>query len=285
MYLQACKLVGVVPVSYFLQNLGTSTMSLNHHGVRPLGGGACHCPGDKSGGRLLTHYQLQETLIIDSNVSSQTDRHVTNLELVDNYLLADSARYPVVLLKVHFTIQHLNNYRVKELDLSHSQFCGRGGEHLGQIANDEGLAVLDLSWNHLQMKGVVAFCAGLKVNVTLKHLDLSWNIFGNEGALTLGEALKFNNTDLNNNHITNERVGMQCKGLEANDTLRVLMLAYNSLTVEGALALVTVVKKTPKTALEEINILESSLAVQYGGVGGFIAKKSPKFLDPMIVIQ
>lgn len=31
-------------------------------------------------------------------------------------------------------------------------------------------------------------------------------------------------------------------------------LAYNSLTVEGALALVTVVKNTPKTALEEINI-------------------------------
>lgn len=27
----------------------------------------------------------------------------------------------------------LNNYRVKELDLSHNQFCGRNGEHQGQM--------------------------------------------------------------------------------------------------------------------------------------------------------
>lgn len=30
-------------------------------------------------------------------------------------------------------------------------------------ANNDGLEVLDLSWNHLRMKGAVAFCAGLKV--------------------------------------------------------------------------------------------------------------------------
>lgn len=30
-------------------------------------------------------------------------------------------------------------------------------------ANNEGLEVLDLNWNHLRMKGAVAFCAGLKV--------------------------------------------------------------------------------------------------------------------------
>ncbi|XP_070971407.1 leucine-rich repeat-containing protein 74A-like [Oncorhynchus clarkii lewisi] len=330
-YLQACKLVGVVPVSYFLRNLGTSTMNLNHHGLGPPGGKA-----------------LAIALV--------TDMHITNLELADNYLLAEGARYLLEMLKANFTIQHLDlsnnhlqsegaecitkmlldnisiksiklsgngfieddaksfadalasNYRVKELDLSHNQFCGRGGEHLGQmLANNEALEVLDLSWNHLRMKGAVAFCAGLKVNVTLKHLDLSWNGFGNEGALALGEALKFNNTlvylDLNNNRITNEGVGMLCKGLEANDTLRALMLAYNSLTVEGALALVTVVKNTPKTALEEINISNvlvnenfvqlldltcqehPSLEVQYAGVGGFIAKKPPKRLDPMKVIQ
>lgn len=60
----------------------------------------------------------------------------------------------------------------------------------------------------------------------LKRLDLSWNGFGNEGALALGEALKFNNTlvhlNLNNNRITNEGVGMLCRGLQVNDTLRVL---------------------------------------------------------------
>ena len=121
-------------------------------------------------------------------------------------------------------------------------------------ANNEGLEVLDLSWNHLRMKGAVAFCAGLKVwliieyliaiqhlitmiimyhlhiqvNMMLKYLDLSWNGFGNEGALAMGEALKFNNSlvqlNLNNNRLTNEGVGMLCRGLEANDTLRVLLV-------------------------------------------------------------
>nr|XP_019940283.1 PREDICTED: leucine-rich repeat-containing protein 74A [Paralichthys olivaceus] len=200
------------------------------------------------------------------------------------------------------------NSRIKELDLSHNEFCGKGGEHLGQmLANNEGLEVLDLSWNHLRMKGAVALSAGLKVNMMLKHLDLSWNGFGNEGALAMGEALKFNSTlvhlNLSNNRLTNESVGMLCRGLEYNDTLRVLLLAYNSITVEGALALVTVVKNTPRTALEEINmsnvlvnenfvhLLEVTcqehpgLDVQYGGVGGFIAKKPPKRVDPMKIIQ
>lgn len=37
-----------------------------------------------------------------------------------------------------------------------------------------------------------------------------------------------------------------------------LQLAYNSLTVEGALTLINVVKNTPKTAIEEINICVSA---------------------------
>ncbi|XP_062295757.1 leucine-rich repeat-containing protein 74A [Scomber scombrus] len=330
-YLQACKLVGVVPVSLFIRNLDSPTMTLTHHGLGHLG-----CKA------------LAIALV--------TDMHINTLELADNNIQAEGAKYLVEMLRANFTIQHLDlsnnhlqsagaeyvsimlldsisiksmklsgngfadddakyfadalstNSRIKQLDLSHNEFCGRGGEHLGQLlANNEGLEVLDLSWNHLRMKGAVAFCAGLKVNMMLKHLDLSWNGFGNEGALAMGEALKFNNSlvhlNLNNNRLTNEGVGMLCRGLEANDTLRVLLLAYNSLTVEGALALVNVVKNTPKTALEEINICNvlvnenfvhllevtcqehPSLDVQYGGVGGFIAKKPPKRIDPMKVIQ
>ncbi|KAM9466393.1 leucine-rich repeat-containing protein 74A [Clarias gariepinus] len=281
-YLQACKLVGVVPVSYYVRNLGCATINLNHHGLGPLGGKA-----------------LAIALV--------TDTHTTSLELADNFLLAEGARYLMQMLKANFTIQNLDlsdnhlqsegaeyisktlldnvtiktiklsgnefseddakwfaeafttNYRVKVLDLSHNKFCGRAGEYLGQmLANNEGVEVLNLSWNHLRMKGAVAFCAGLKVNVTLKHLDLSWNGFGNEGALALGEALKFNNTlvylDLSYNRISDEGVGMLCRGLEANDTLRTLKLAYNPLTVEGALSLISVIKNSVKTVLEEINI-------------------------------
>lgn len=37
-------------------------------------------------------------------------------------------------------------------------------------ANNEGLEVLDLSWNHLRMKGAVAFSAGLKVWLPKKFI-------------------------------------------------------------------------------------------------------------------
>ncbi|CAL9686581.1 unnamed protein product [Knipowitschia caucasica] len=330
-YLEACKLLGVVPVSYFLRNLGSTTVNLNHHGLGPLG---CKAIA----------------------IALVTDMQINKLELAHNGILAEGASYVVEMLRANLTVQHVDlshnrllsagaqcvanllldnislksirlsgngfidddgkyfadalqtNSRIKELDLSHNEFCGKGGEHLGHLlATNEGLEKLDLSWNYLRMKGAVALSAGLKVNVMLKNLDLSWNGFGNEGALAMGEALKFNNTlvslNLNNNRLTNEGVGMLCKGLEFNDTLRVLLLEYNSITVEGALALVNVVKSSHRNALEEINIsnvlvnetfvhlLEltcqdhPSLDVQYGGVGGFIAKKPPKRIDPMKVIQ
>ncbi len=49
-------------------------------------------------------------------------------------------------------------------------------------------------------------------------------------------------------------------------------MAYNSLTVEGALTLINVVKNTPKSAIEEINICVSSEALLGGGRDTFIIK-------------
>lgn len=37
LYLEACKLVGVVPVSYFIRNMEESYVNLNHHGLGPRG--------------------------------------------------------------------------------------------------------------------------------------------------------------------------------------------------------------------------------------------------------
>lgn len=39
---------------------------------------------------------------------------------------------------------------------------------LPYTANNEGIEALDLSWNHIRMKGAVAFCAGLKVRLSRK---------------------------------------------------------------------------------------------------------------------
>ncbi|XP_057715727.1 leucine-rich repeat-containing protein 74A isoform X1 [Corythoichthys intestinalis] len=306
-------------------------MSLSHHGLGPLGCKALAIA-------LVSDVHLTTLELADNYIQADGAKDVAemlkanftihHLDLSNNHLRSAGAEYVSKMLMDSLSLKSVKlsgngftdddakyfaeamsiNFSIKELDLSHNRFCGRGGEHLGMLlANNEHLEVLDLCWNQLRMKGAVALSAGLKVNTTLKHLDLSWNGFGNEGALAMGEALKFNSTlvhlNLNNNRITNEGVSMLCKGLEYNDTLRVLMLAYNSLTVEGALSLVNMVKKTHKTALEEINICNvlvnenflhllevtceehPGLDVQYGGVGGFIAKKPVKRIDPMKVIQ
>ncbi|XP_061699732.1 leucine-rich repeat-containing protein 74A isoform X1 [Syngnathoides biaculeatus] len=259
---------------------------------------------------LKTNFTIQNLDLSNNHLHSSgaeyvgkmllNSRSLKYIKLSGNGFTDDDAKYFVEALSL--------NLSIKELDLSHNRFCGRGGEHLGLLlASNTCLEVLNLCWNQLRMKGAVALSAGLKVNSMLKHLDLSWNGFGNEGALAMGEALKFNNTlvhlNLNNNRITNEGVSMLCIGLEYNKTLRVLMLAYNSLTVKGALSLVNTVKKTPKSALEEIDICNvlvnenflhllevaskdhPNLDVQYGGVGGFIGKKTLKPIDPMKVIQ
>ncbi|XP_024154235.2 leucine-rich repeat-containing protein 74A [Oryzias melastigma] len=330
-YMQACRLERVIPVSQFVRNIGTATMTLNHCGLGPSG-----CKAIATA--LVGDTQIHTLELAGNYIQAEGSRYlmqllrfnssIEHLDLSNNHLKSDGAEWMAKMLSdnislktiklsgskfvdddaKHFADALSTNSRLKELDLSHNEFCGKGGEYLGQLlANNEGLEVLDLSWNHLRMKGAVAFCAGLKVNTTLKHLDLSWNGFGNDGALAIGEALKFNNTlvhlNLNNNRLTNEGVSMLCRGLEYNDTLQVLLLAYNSLTVEGALVLVNIVKNTPKTALDEIDLCNvqvnqnfvhllevtrqehPGLKVHYRGVGGFIAKKPQKRIDPMKVVQ
>ncbi|XP_076128036.1 uncharacterized protein LOC143109264 [Alosa pseudoharengus] len=282
LYLQACEIVGVIPATSYLRNLGNSTLNMNHHGLGPKGTKA-----------------LAIALV--------SDIQITDLELEDNCLLPEGARYLVEMLKENFTIQRMNlsnnnlqaagaksiakmlleniaiktlalsgngfvdeaaksladtlanNFRVKSLDLSHNWFCETGGEHLGHmLASNESLETLNLSWNFLRMSGAVALCNGLKVNVTLKHLDLSYNGFGSEGAQALGGALHHNNTllslNLSSNRITYEALRLLCHGLAFNDTLRVLRLLHNPITSEGALLLLTTVRNNSKSALEEINI-------------------------------
>ncbi|NXI62503.1 LR74A protein, partial [Anseranas semipalmata] len=283
LYLEACRLMEVVPVSHFTQNLAKPYINLNHHGLGPKGVKA----------------------IAIALVSNAT---VTHLELEDNCILAEGAICLAEMLRENCSLQELNisnnqldtegaeaiasllldnasylralqlsgnnfgeeaasclaealmgNYQVKELDLSHNEFSEKGGQLLGQmLGSNTTLEFLDLSWNHLRRKGTVALGTGLKGNGALKILNLSWNSIGNEGAQALGEALKVNNVlvhlDISNNQINNEGAKKLCRGLEVNGNLEVLKMANNPLTVEGATALVISVRKNPNSMMGEINI-------------------------------
>uniref|UniRef100_A0A7N6F8T3 Leucine rich repeat containing 74A n=1 Tax=Anabas testudineus TaxID=64144 RepID=A0A7N6F8T3_ANATE len=146
-YLQACKLVGVVPVSYFIRNLDSTTMSLTHHGLGPLG-----CKA------------LAIALVV--NFCIQTDMHIDTLELADNDIQAEGAKYLGELFKANFTIQHLV-CRSTKLPLE-----GRSSIENALVS----VLFQDLSNNYLQSAGAEYVAKMLLGNISLKSIKLSGNV-------------------------------------------------------------------------------------------------------------
>uniref|UniRef100_G1KTJ7 Uncharacterized protein n=1 Tax=Anolis carolinensis TaxID=28377 RepID=G1KTJ7_ANOCA len=82
LYLEACKLVGVVPVSYFIRNMEEPVMNLNHHGIGPKGTKAL-------------------AIALVSNTT------ITHLELEDNWILGEGTTYLVQMLRENCYIQEM----------------------------------------------------------------------------------------------------------------------------------------------------------------------------------
>uniref|UniRef100_A0A8D1PAV7 Leucine rich repeat containing 74A n=1 Tax=Sus scrofa TaxID=9823 RepID=A0A8D1PAV7_PIG len=297
LYLEACRLVGVVPVSYFIRNMEEPYVNLNHHGLGPYGTKAIaialvNISNNNlglEGARILSEF-------LQNNTSS-----LFSLRLSGNNFKEESAELFCQALSV--------NYRIRTLDLSHNQLSDKAGEYLGQmLALNSGLQSLDLSWNHFCIHGAVALCNGLRVNVALKKLDLSMNSFGNEGASALGEVLRLNSSlaylDVSCNDISNEGITKLSKGLEVNESLKVLKLFLNPISMDGALLLILSIKRNPKSKMEDIDIsnvlvseqfvktldsvcaIHPQLDVLYKAVQGLSIKKTLfTWTNPMKLIQ
>ncbi|XP_030339079.1 leucine-rich repeat-containing protein 74A [Strigops habroptila] len=283
LYLEACRLMEVVPVSYFIQNMAKSYINLNHYGLGPKGVKAIAIALVSN--ETITHLELEDNCMLAEGAiciaemlrenSTLQELNISNnhldtagAEAIANLLLDNMSFLHTIQLSgnnfgeesaLYFSEALMSNFQVKELDLSHNEFSEKGGQLLGQMLDSNSkLEILDLSWNHLRRKGAVALGKGLRGNGALKILNLSWNGIGNEGANALGEVLKVNDVlvhlDISNNQINNEGAKKLCRGLEANEKLRILKMAGNPLTMEGATALVLSIRKNSKSMMEEINI-------------------------------
>nr|XP_058912640.1 leucine-rich repeat-containing protein 74A [Kogia breviceps] len=309
MYLEACKLVGVVPVSYFIRNMEESSVNLNHHGLGPRGTKAIAI-ALVSNTTVLT-LELADNCIMEEGILSlvemlQENYYLQEMNISDNDLGLEGARILSEFLQNNtsslFSLQLSGNnfkeesaelfcqalstnYRIKSLDLSHNQFSDKAGEYLGRmLALNVGLQSLDLSWNHLYIQGAVALCSGLRANVSLKKLDLSMNSFGNEGAAALGEVLRLNNSlaylDLSSNNISNEGLSKISKGLELNESLKVLKLYLNPLSTDGAVLLILSIKRNPKSKMEDIDISNVLVSEQFVNILDEVCAVHPQ-LDVM----
>ncbi|NXN06541.1 LR74A protein, partial [Indicator maculatus] len=280
LYLEACRLMEVVPVSHFIQNMTKPYINLNHHGLGPKGAKAIAIALVSN--TTVTHLELEDNCIQAEGAICiaemlRENSTLRELNISNNHLDTAGAEAIANLLLNNLSYLHSlrlsgelsccfcifvslqSNYQVKKLDLSHNDFSEKGGQLLGQmLAINTRLEILDLSWNHLRRNGAVGLGTGLRSNSALKILNLSWNGIGSQGVLALGEALKVNNVlvhlDISHNQIYDDGAKKLCKGLEVNGNLKILKMANNPLTLEGATALVTSVKKNPNSMMEEINI-------------------------------
>ncbi|XP_070955914.1 leucine-rich repeat-containing protein 74A isoform X5 [Macaca nemestrina] len=285
LYLEACKLVGVVPVSYFIRNMEESYVNLNHHGLGPRGTKAIAIALVSN--TAVTKLELEDNCIMEEGVLSlvemlQENYYLQEMNISNNHLGLEGARiisdffernsssiWNLELSGNDFKEESAaplcqalsTNYRIKKLDLSHNQFSDIGGEQLGQmLAINVGLTSLDLSWNNFHTRGAVALCNGLR-------LDLSMNGLGNEGAVALGEVLRLNSClvylDVGGNDIGNEGASKISKGLESNESLRVLKLFLNPISMDGAILLILAIKRNPKSRMEELDISNVLVSEQF----------------------
>ncbi|XP_076705386.1 leucine-rich repeat-containing protein 74A [Callospermophilus lateralis] len=292
LYLEACKLVGVVPVSYFIRNMEEPHMNLNYHGLGPRGTKAIAIAMVSN--TTITKLELEDNCIMDTGVIClvqmlQENYYLQELNVSKNEIGLEGAKVISEFLQrntsslwnlglsgnnfneeaIDLFCQALSiNYLIRNLDLSHNQISDTGGEQLGQMLNiNVGIQVLNLSWNHFHTQGAVALCNGLRGNVTLMKLDVSMNGFGNEGALALGEVLRLNNhlthLDVSGNDIGNEGVSRLSRGLESNEGLQVLKLFLNPMNMEGAVLLVQAIKRNPKSKMEELDISNVLVTEQF----------------------
>ena len=51
---------------------------------------------------------------------------------------------------------------------------------------NDNITDLDLSWNHIRMRGGIEIAKGVKDSVCLKLFNLSWNGLGDDGAKEMG---------------------------------------------------------------------------------------------------
>ncbi|XP_047593351.1 leucine-rich repeat-containing protein 74A isoform X8 [Lutra lutra] len=165
--------------------------------------------------------------------------------------------------------------------------------------NISSLWNLQLSGNNFRDKSAELLCQALSANYQIKTLDLSHNQFSDKGGEYVGQML-----DISCNDITNDGVSKISKGLEVNESLKVLKLFLNPMSMDGAVSLILSIKRNPKSKMEEIDIsnvlvseqflkildgvcaIHPQLDVMYKSVQGFSAKKALlQWTNPMKLIQ
>ncbi|XP_034498934.1 leucine-rich repeat-containing protein 74A [Ailuropoda melanoleuca] len=266
LYLEACKLTGVVPVSYFLRNMEESYVNLNHHGLGPNGTKAI-------------------AIALVSNTS------VVTLELADNCLMEEGLLSLVEMLQ--------ENYYLQEMNISDNDLGLKGARIISEFLqrNTSSLWNLQLSGNNFRDESAELLCQALSTNYQIKTLDLSHNQFSDKGGEHVGQMLVSSSLDPPHGFLRFKSCLSSCRALShpllspSHPPLVSLLpqLFLNPMNMDGAVLLILSIKRNPKSKMEEIDISVSDQTVlartrahaSYHGHAGWAGANSSLFLNPM----
>jgi hypothetical protein len=248
-YLDACKVLGIVPVSRISNQAGEANLILRYYGLGPLGAEAFSkalevrslVPGADSLTMCRAHPPSPPTTTPHGNPPthpkvSQTWQHV---DFTGNWIEAGGA---------HIFQRLAANRTLTHLDLSNNQLGSAGIAHLSTLLPTSRLTHLLLGGNRLSDPDVNAIATGLKGNNTLLCLDLSNNAIGDIGAIALGTILANNNA------------------------LATLNLGWNCIRAKGVAGFLTAIRDAP--GLAELSLEGCGIADAGSSVGAWLSKCS-----------
>ncbi|XP_062584544.1 leucine-rich repeat-containing protein 74B-like isoform X2 [Saccostrea cucullata] len=280
-YLHICEETGVIPASYFLNNIQEKEFTMKYHGLGPNGAKAIAWP-------LKTNKKIEKINLEGNWIEAEgsiylakmlkNNIYVTELHLAENRIGNEGAEAISDMLHKNDMIYSLDlsgnniedygaekicrmllkNSSIKHLYLANNNFEERAAGWLREVLiTNETLETVDLSWNHIRTRGAIAIAEGVQENYGLRVLNLAMNGFAQDGSEAMGKALKNNRTllelDLSHNRIPEAGAAAISQGLQHNDTLKVLRMASNPLGGDGPLQLLNVISNND---MSEIRVLD-----------------------------
>uniref|UniRef100_T1IH37 Uncharacterized protein n=1 Tax=Strigamia maritima TaxID=126957 RepID=T1IH37_STRMM len=280
MYLQMCRELGLVPVSYYTRHCEEALLNFRHRGLGTQGVRAVCAAlatntvvytldlsdnwmgpqGLECVAQLLQYSHIGELHLAQNNLGSagakligellyNNPTHLKRLNIANNKFQDSDA--------THIAYGLDGNDRLISIDLSHNEFGVQAGKIFSNQIAVTTLEQVDMSWNHFRAAGAVALATAIKVT-PINHLNLAWNGFGEEGGILIGRSMLVN-TALQYLDVSSNRIGVNgaiaiAKALEKNETLMTIKLAKNPITYEGSLALIRALAKNPVSPLKLLDL-------------------------------
>lgn len=214
---------------------------------------------------LAGHDQLQRISISDAALTSDS------VNALAEGLVKTQAVVSVALAKNNIAddaganlVQRLATLdRITSLDLHGNQLASGFVSALAADSEHfKGLAVLNVSDNHLGHSAGALAAAVKQAAFPIQHLQLAKNSIPDEALAAVGELLHNNETittvDLSGNHITDDGLRVLATALHANQTLRSIDLSGNRITAVGVAAIQTLLSNN--RFLDEIKLAHNPVA-------------------------